>query len=93
MEMQVTNRGFRYTEFTDRNGTKCSLQESSLATEPAIWFGASNLEVKEFTPGRGWNVVELSKGDVIGNQRMHLTQEQVRALLPMLQRFAETGEL
>jgi hypothetical protein len=34
--------------------------------------------------------------DIIGktvNVRMHLTQEQVRSLLPHLQKFAETGEL
>ena len=27
------------------------------------------------------------------NQRMHLTQDQVKSLLPILQTFAETGEL
>lgn len=27
------------------------------------------------------------------NARMHLTQEQVKELLPILQKFAETGEL
>lgn len=27
------------------------------------------------------------------NTRMHLTQEQVRDLLPLLQHFADTGEL
>lgn len=28
-----------------------------------------------------------------GSDRMHLTQEQVADLLPLLQRFVETGEL
>lgn len=28
-----------------------------------------------------------------GSPRMHLRQEQVRDLLPVLQRFADTGEL
>ena len=27
------------------------------------------------------------------DSRMHLTQDQVKALLPLLQKFAETGEL
>lgn len=29
----------------------------------------------------------------VEDDRMHLTQDQIKALLPMLARFAETGEL
>ena len=86
MEMQVTDRGFQYITFTDRYGSKCILQKSSLATESAIWFGPRKLVLKKRVE------VPLEEG-VIGNERMHLTQEQVKTLLPMLQRFAETGEL
>lgn len=35
----VTARGFAYGDFRDRYGQECSIQESSLATEPAIWLG------------------------------------------------------
>ncbi len=54
--------------FVDYNDKKCSLQQSSLATESAVWFGQ-------------------------GVYRMHLTQEQVGALLPLLEAFARDGEL
>ena len=36
---KMNERGFSYYEFTDADGIKCSLQESSLATEPAVWLG------------------------------------------------------
>ena len=75
LKKDKTSRGFGYYEFNDKYGQKCSLQDSSLATEPAIWFGVD---------------VNL-KGEEIG-ERMHLTQEQVKALLPVLIYFADTGE-
>jgi hypothetical protein len=34
-----TGRGFRQGVFRDRYGQECSIQESSLAGEYAIWFG------------------------------------------------------
>ena len=37
--MILSQRGFYYHEFTDMYGEKCSIQDSSLATEPAIWLG------------------------------------------------------
>ena len=71
LDHKVTNRGFRRVDFTDRYGAACSLQESSLATEAAIWLGVNDPMAS----------------------RMHLTQEQVAELLPLLQHFAETGYL
>lgn len=72
-----TERGFTRAEFMDRYGRTCSIQKSSLATEDAIWLGCD-------------------EGRHVGGQclaRMHLTQEMVAALLPLLHRFVETGEL
>ena len=46
IERSYTNRGFVRGEFTDLYGAKCSIQESSLADEPAIWLGVSPAEVK-----------------------------------------------
>lgn len=34
-----TEHAFAFAEFTDHYGSRCSIQESSLATEPAIWLG------------------------------------------------------
>lgn len=35
-----TERGFGLISFLDRYGQSCFLQDSSLGSEPAIWFGA-----------------------------------------------------
>lgn len=96
MEVEYTNRGFAKINFEDANGVKSSLQESSLATEAAIWFGANKLELKHFKAYQGWKdmpeVDEFRMDEhYSGNNRMHLTQEQVKELLPFLIRFAETG--
>lgn len=90
--MEKTQRGFAYKEFTDLYGTVCTIQKSSLATEDAIWLGAKKLKVQELVHGEGWKEVVLTD-DIIGNERMHLSQEMVKELLPILQKFVETGEL
>jgi hypothetical protein len=42
LEVIKTSRGFGLIKFSDRYGQHCSLQESSLATEGAIWLGVDN---------------------------------------------------
>jgi hypothetical protein len=93
-----TERGFRIAEFTDLYGKECSLQESSLADNAAVWFGCNKIGLKRFEQGRGWIDVELEQNAPYGNYhsantRMHLSQDMVKALLPSLQYFAENGEL
>jgi hypothetical protein len=39
MEIRKNERGFEYSEFTDYNGQKCSIQKSSIASDDAIWLG------------------------------------------------------
>jgi hypothetical protein len=39
MEIKISPRGFKYADFKDLYGNDCSIQESSLATEDAIWLG------------------------------------------------------
>lgn len=103
MNMTKTERGFDISRFTDRYGNKCSLQKSSLAEEDAIWFGIDDPEPQIMAVDArklgiptdekyGWISFDIPK-EVFLSTRMHLTQEMVRALLPTLQRFAETGEL
>lgn len=87
-----TQRGFAGVEFEDRYNAKCSIQKSSLATEDAIWFGVNHADPKILKPGSGWQTFEIPK-EVLLTTRMHLTQKQVKKLLPILQKFAETGEL
>lgn len=105
MEIEVgkTARGFDLIEFVDRYDAKCSLQESSLASEPAIWFGCNdaNPQIMASDAKRlgistnsdsGWIPYDIPS-HVSLNTRMHLTQDQVKELLPYLKRFAKTGSL
>lgn len=75
--LKPTNRGFLRGDFEDRYGQQCSVQESSLATEEAIWLGVD---------------VSL-KGVDVEHGRMHLTRQQVKDLLPILRYFARNGSL
>ncbi len=75
--LKPTPRGFLRGDFEDRYGQKCSIQESSLATEEAIWLGVD---------------VNL-KGEEVEQGRMHLTRQQIKDLLPILRYFARNGSL
>lgn len=77
MHIEFTQRGFARAEFTDRYGAACSIQDSSLATEDCIWLGCDE--------GRHVDGACLA--------RMHLTPEMAAALIPILQRFVETGSI
>lgn len=92
-----TNRGFKLIEFEDFYNVKCNIQESSLATEEAIWFGVEDPEPlimasKTLEGGTGWVKYNIPD-DVLLVSRMHLTREQVKELLPVLQKFVDKGEL
>lgn len=93
----TTTRGFNLLEFTDLYENPCSIQQSSIIDTPAIWLGITDATpqiMAEKTPagGVGWVPYEIPD-DVLLTTRMYLTQEQVKALLPVLQQFADTGEL
>jgi hypothetical protein len=103
MIQSKTNRGFDVIEFTDRYGDTCNIQKSSLATDDAIWFGVADacpqimasdaleagVDTEETT---GWVPYPMPK-NVLLTTRMHLTRELVAELLPILQRFVDTGEI
>ena len=96
METEYTARGFAYSEFEDRNDVKCSIQKSSIATEDCIWFGANEIGLQHFKAGDGWNEVKLTdtiKEHYNANTRMHLSVEQVKEIIPILQYFVKTGDL
>jgi hypothetical protein len=93
-----TKRGFAAGTFKDQYGIDCSIQESSLATEACIWLGADEIGLKRFEPGKGWSDVPLENSGPGGishtaNTRMHLSRENVIALLPLLQHFINYGTL
>lgn len=103
MEHKKTLRGFPYYEFVDRYNQKFSIQKSSLAFEDCIWFGLDDADPKVMaseaaTVGvqteetTGWVKYPIPD-KVTLSTRMHLTQEQVAELIPILQKFVETGEI
>lgn len=100
---KVTARGFAYLQFKDAYDKLCTMQKSSLATDDAIWLGIDDpdpqimaseaadygVKTKETT---GW--VPYPIPDAVNiHTRMHLTREQVKALLPALMHFVDTGEV
>jgi hypothetical protein len=96
LQFNTTSRGFGRIEFTDLYDVSCSVQASSLATADAIWLGANEIGLKHFQAGKGWQDIPTPHemhDHWSANTRMHLSREQVAALLPVLTHFAETGEL
>jgi len=107
IKLDKTQRGFATGKFEDRYGAQCSIQKSSLATEDAIWLGVDDpnpqimssdairmgLKQRTYTEAdNGWTPYELPK-EVMLTTRMHLTRKQVKALMPLLQKFVDSGEL
>ena len=92
-----TFRGFNCAAFEDIYGSECSIQMSSLADTEAIWFGVDDADPKVLASTvreglTGWVKYPLPE-DVSLNTRMHLSREQVKALLPTLQKFVDTGNI
>ena len=83
IQSDKTGRGFLVLAFDDLYGQKCSLQNSSLATEGAIWLGVDNTGPQLTGPSG-------SKNEEVG-ARMHLTRKQVEQILPSLLTFVEKG--
>ena len=97
IESKVTVRGFRLKEFYDLYDCKCSIQKSSLATEDAIWVGISKPEpiilAKNLRDDlTGWVKYPLPD-EVEITTRMHLSIDQVKELIPILQEFVDTGDI
>lgn len=46
IRMHLNERGFAIGEFKDTYGTRCTIQESSLASRPALWLGVQPAEAK-----------------------------------------------
>ena len=98
IKMDKTSRGFKIGEFKDRYGLPCSIQESSLATENALWLGIDDPQPKilafHVNGGKpdGWVPYDIPE-EVLLSTRMHLTEEMAEALIEKLQGWLDTGEL
>lgn len=97
MRKSRTPRGFDVVTFKDRNNVECSIQISSVATEECIWFGCDDADPKIFVPftDKPWRKLEKppEAEEWIFNTRMHLNREQVAKLIPLLQKFVDTGSI
>ena len=95
MIIENTDRGFGIGKFTDGNGEACSIQESSaIRDEKLLWLGVNDPTI-QFMNKSGWETFDpKALGHmVLISGRMHLTQSQIKELLPLLTEFAETGQL
>lgn len=103
MKYDITERGFSAIRFLDEYENVCSIQKSSLATDEAIWLGIKEASPKilasqakgygiETNQKTGWISFPIPDG-VLMSTRMHLTQEQVKDLIVVLQRFVDTGDI
>lgn len=103
MTPKYTPRGFCYYEFTDGGNNVCNIQKSSSAMEDCIWLGSQKIGLKGFVPygiPESWRDItddqikeKFGVQDIVANNRMHLNREQVAQLLPILQKFVDTGEI
>lgn len=102
-EYKKTDRGFPYIETKDMYNAGFSIQESSLATDYAIWLGIDDPDPKIMASDAkkhgiktdqeyGWIDYHVPE-DVLISTRMHLTRSQVADLIPVLQHYVDTGEL
>ena len=87
-----TKRGFAVLAFRDQHEIHCSIQKSSLANEDCIWLGCDDPDPRSLIPGQGWTKLQMPENYMV-NTRMHLTRDQVAALLPVLQYFVDHGDL
>ena len=93
MKLKPANdRGFLRGEFRDRNDELCSIQKSSVATEDCLWLGADKQRLMHLVSDEGWKELPIPDGAMIYPGRMHLTRKMVKKLIPLLQKFVETGE-
>lgn len=102
-ELEKTERGFSLGKFEDQYGNKCSIQKSSVATKDCIWLGVDDVNPQIMAVNArkhgikthettGWVPYPIPE-EVLLSSRMHLSREDVKKLLPLLQRFAKTGSL
>lgn len=98
-----TGRGFACCEFKDADGQSCRLQKSSAAERDCVWLGVTDPKPSVLAQHaqrfglktdktEGWIDYPIPE-DVLIHTEMFLTKEQVAELLPVLQRFVETGEI
>lgn len=94
MNLERNQRGFEYGKFKDSYNNECSIQKSSSAMDDFIWLGIDKPKLTVFEDeNMGKYIKTILPKNWIVDSRMHLSREQVAKLLPILQKFVDTGEL
>lgn len=107
-DVQADERGFPFLLFKDYYDKHCLLKLSSIAlcAQPgasALWFGLLGVDPQiraihaaahgiKTNQTVGWVPFPIPKEVSIATD-MHLSRDQIAALIPVLQRWVETGEL
>lgn len=101
MRKSKTNRGFKLFKFTDTHNSECSIQESSVFGH--IWLGISDLapQVMAIHAKRlGIHTTETTgfipyhiPEEVVMRTRVHIDKKLAKKLIPILQKFIDTGGL
>lgn len=94
LETKKTERGFSKIIFKDSYNEDCSIQKSSSAMQDKIWLGIDNpkLTIFENEQMGVYHKIDMPKQFSVST-RMHLTQKQVKEILPILIKFVETGDI
>jgi hypothetical protein len=94
MNIDKNQRGFKGGKFKDSYNNECAIQKSSSAMDDYIWLG---IDKPKLTVFKDENMGEYLETKLPENWRvyskMHLSREQVAELLPILQKFVDTGDL
>ena len=107
MKISTTNRGFTIHDFKDSKGVQCSIQESSAcATNDGayLWVGCDSTTISIFHPNQTPSWVDRDPTEMaqmlwpevpytVSNNRMHLSREDIKAMLPSLEYFVKHGVL
>ena len=101
--VEITSRGFERVEFSDHNGVRCSIQQSSAIDleqdggldnpgSTMLWLGCNEANPKYFVPygDPAWRPVEMPE-NYIADTRMHLNRAQVEMLVRQLSAWLSTG--
>lgn len=103
MDFKKTERGFAFGCFLDAKGVECSIQDSSLASQAAIWLGVRDANPQKLGPN-GWEAVpdpvqpipiEGYPGlthDILFTTRMHLGIKGVKYLRTRFKKFLDDKE-
>lgn len=77
---QITSRGFSYFEHEDKNGNIISIQDSSAASSPHVWFGLKMNQHFFTLEGDKKVAFYIPHNNILLEERLHLNKSQAKML-------------